>query len=77
MGCNHPYFFGCTLHIFNHVLLLTDDYSLQRLFRSHPFNSDTHSVFEHAHTHTVREYTLGQMQTDMKTQMPDKMSMGV
>lgn len=33
MGCNHPYFLGCTLHIFNHVLLLTDDYSLQRLFR--------------------------------------------
>lgn len=36
MGCNHPYFLGCTLHIFNHVLLLTDDYSLQRLSVSIP-----------------------------------------
>lgn len=26
-----PYSLDCTLHIFNHVLLLTDDYSLQRL----------------------------------------------
>lgn len=57
MGCNHPYFFGCTLHIFNHVLLLTDDYSLQRLFRFHPFNSDTHSVFEHAHIPSVNTHS--------------------
>lgn len=57
MGCNHPYFFGCTLHIFNHVLLLTDDYSLQRLFRFHPFNSDTHSVFEHAHIPSLNTHS--------------------
>lgn len=57
MGCNHPYFFGCALHIFNHVLLLTDDYSLQRLFRFPPFNSNTCSVFEHAHIRSVNTHS--------------------